>query len=74
MNIYNKTIVLKDENDDIKDKIVVYDNPIDFNLFIKDLDNLRKSKEWTYDDLIKLLDSYGSYTLYDYSEFITLYY
>lgn len=74
MGIYNKTIILKDDNGDIKDKIIIYDYPIDFDLFTKDLDNLKKSEGWTYDDLIKLLDSYGSYRTYEYDDFITFYY
>ena len=74
MNIFKQIVVLRDYSNDIKDKIVIYDYAIDFDLFNEDISKLRNKEGWTYEDLIDLLDSYGSYEMYNYDDFITVYY
>lgn len=58
----NNLILLQDMGDNLNlTDIVIFDNEVDMVEVRKMVSGLWQREEWTYDDLLKELDKFGSY-------------
>ena len=57
-----KLIVLKDMGDGAFDDLVIFDNEVDMEAVKRKVSELHNRDNWTYDDLLKELDSFGGYS------------
>ena len=58
-----KLLVLKDMGDGAFNDLVIFDNEVDMEAVRKKVSELRNKDNWTYDDLLKELDSFGGYSV-----------
>ena len=58
-----KLLVLKDMGDGAFDDLVVFDNEVDTKAVREKVSELHNRDNWTYDDLLKELDSFGGYSM-----------
>ena len=57
-----KLLVLKDMGDGAFDDLVIFDDEVDVEAVKKKVSELHNRDNWTYDDLLKELDSFGGYS------------
>ena len=58
-----KLLVLKDMGDGAFNDLVVFDNEVDIEAVKRKVSELHNRDNWTYDDLLKELDSFGGYSV-----------
>ena len=58
-----KLIVLKDMGDGAFDDLVIFDDEVDVKAVREKVNELHNKDNWTYDDLLKELDSFGGYSV-----------
>ena len=58
-----KLIVLKDMGDGAFDDLVIFDDEVDVKAVREKVNELHNRDNWTYDDLLKELDSFGGYSM-----------
>lgn len=63
----NQILMLKDMGGDpYKDSltdIVIFDNPVDMKALKEEATKLSEQDEWTYDDLLDMLEKFGGYSV-----------
>ena len=69
-----KLLVLKDMGDGAFDDLVVFDNEVDIEAVKRKVSELHNRDNWTYDDLLKELDSFGGYSVIPLSAIETIEY
>ena len=69
-----KLIVLKDMGDGAFDDLVIFDNEVDMEAVRGKASELHNKDNWTYDDLLKELDSFGGYSVIPLSAIETIEY
>ena len=77
MNNINRDqiIILKDVDGEATTELIVFDYPIPMNILYDDIEKLHKRPEgWTFDDILKLLDAFGGYTMIPLNALQTIYY
>ena len=57
-----KLLVLKDMGDGAFDDLVIFDDEVDMEAVKRKVSELHNVDNWTYDDLLKELDSFGGYS------------
>ena len=68
-------VILKDMDGEATTNIIVFDYPIQIDILYDDIKNLHQRQEgWSFDDLLKLLDAFGGYTMLTLDELQTIYY
>lgn len=67
-------LVLKDMGDGAFDDLVIFDNEVDMEAVRKKVSELHNKDNWTYDDLLKELDSFGGYSVIPLSAIETIEY
>ena len=65
MNIITmgQILVLKDMNDGAFIDFVIFDEEVDIEAVKRKVSELHNRDNWTYDDLLKELDSFGGYSV-----------
>ncbi len=58
-----KLLVLKDMGDGAFTDLVIFDDEVDMEAVKKKVSELHNRDNWTYDDLLKELDSFGGYSV-----------
>ena len=58
-----KLLVLKDMGDGAFDDLVIFDDEVDVKAVREKVNELHNKDNWTYDDLLKELDSFGGYSM-----------
>ena len=58
-----KLLVLKDMGDGAFDDLVIFDDEVDVKAVREKVNELHNRDNWTYDDLLKELDSFGGYSM-----------
>lgn len=56
-------LVLKDMGDGAFNDLVIFDNEVDVEAVREKVGELHNKDNWTYDDLLKELDSFGGYSV-----------
>ena len=69
-----KLIVLKDMGDGAFDDLVIFDDEVDVKAVREKVSELHNKDNWTYDDLLKELDSFGGYSVIPLSAIETIEY
>ena len=69
-----KLIVLKDMGDGAFDDLVIFDDEADMEAVKRKVSELHNKDNWTYDDLLKELDSFGGYSVIPLSAIETIEY
>lgn len=69
-----KLLVLKDMSDGAFTDLVIFDNEVDMEAVRKKVSELWDRDNWTYDDLLKELDSFGGYSVIPLSAIETIEY
>ena len=69
-----KLLVLKDMVDSDFVDLVIFDNEVDMKAVRKKVSELHNKDNWTYDDLLKELDSFGGYSVIPLSAIETIEY
>ena len=69
-----KLLVLKDMGDGAFNDLVVFDNEVDIEAVKRKVSELHNRYNWTYDDLLKELDSFGGYSVIPLSAIETIEY
>ena len=69
-----KLLVLKDMGDGAFNDLVVFDDEVDMEAVKKKVSELHNKDNWTYDDLLKELDSFGGYSVIPLSAIETIEY
>ena len=69
-----KILVLKDMGDGAFNDLVIFDDEVDMEAVKKKVSELHNKDNWTYDDLLKELDSFGGYSVMPLSAFETIEY
>lgn len=67
-------LVLKDMGDGAFADLVIFDNEVDVEAVKKKVSELHNRDNWTYDDLLKELDSFGGYSVIPLSAIETIEY
>ena len=67
-------LVLKDMGDGAFTDLVIFDNEVDMEAVKKKVSELHNKDNWTYDDLLKELDSFGGYSVIPLSAIETIEY
>lgn len=67
-------LVLKDMGDDAFVDFVIFDDEVDMEAVRKKVSELHNKDNWTYDDLLKELDSFGRYSVIPLSAIETIEY
>lgn len=67
-------LVLKDMGDGAFDDLVIFDDEVDMEAVRKKVSELHNRDNWTYDDLLKELDSFGGYSVIPLSAIETIEY
>ena len=70
----NKLLVLKDMGDGAFNDLVIFDNEVDMEAVRGKVSELHNKSNWTYDDLLKELDSFGGYSVIPLSAIETIEY
>lgn len=69
-----KLLVLKDMGDGAFNDLVIFDDEVDMEAVRKKVSELHNKDNWTYDDLLKELDSFGGYSVIPLSAIETIEY
>ena len=69
-----KLLVLKDMGDGAFIDLVIFDNEVDTKAVREKVSELHNRDNWTYDDLLKELDSFGGYSVIPLSAIETIQY
>lgn len=69
-----KLLVLKDMSDGAFTDLVIFDNEVNMEAVRKKVSELWNRDNWTYDDLLKELDSFGGYSVIPLSAIETIEY
>ena len=69
-----KLIVLKDMGDGAFDDLVIFDDEVDTKAVREKVSELHNRDNWTYDDILKELDSFGGYSVIPLSAIETIEY
>ena len=69
-----KLLVLKDMGDGAFNDLVIFDNEVDVKAVREKVSELQNKNNWTYDDLLKELDSFGGYSVIPLSAIETIEY
>ena len=69
-----KLLVLKDMGDGAFIDLVIFDNEVDTKAVREKVSELHNRDNWTYDDLLKELDSFGGYSVIPLSAIETIEY
>ena len=69
-----KLLVLKDMGDGAFDDLAIFDNEVDIEAVKRKVSELHNKDNWTYDDLLKELDSFGGYSVIPLSTIETIEY
>ena len=69
-----KLLVLKDMGDGAFDDLVIFDDEVDVKAVKRKVSELHNRDNWTYDDLLKELDSFGGYSVIPLSAIETIEY
>ena len=69
-----KLLVLKDMGDGAFDDLVIFDDEVDVKAVREKVNELHNRDNWTYDDLLKELDSFGGYSVIPLSDIETIEY
>ena len=69
-----KLLVLKDMVDSAFIDLVIFDNEVDMKAVREKVSELHNRFNWTYDDLLKELDSFGRYSVIPLSAIETIEY
>ena len=69
-----KLLVLKDMGDGAFNDLVIFDNEVDVKAVREKVNELQNKNNWTYDDLLKELDSFGGYSVIPLSAIETIEY
>ena len=69
-----KLLVLKDMVDSAFIDLVIFDNEVDMEAVREKVSELHNRFNWTYDDLLKELDSFGGYSVIPLSAIETIEY
>ena len=69
-----KLLVLKDTGDGAFIDLVIFDNEVDMVAVREKVNELHNKDNWTYDDLLKELDSFGGYSVIPLSAIETIEY
>ena len=69
-----KLIALKDMGDGAFDDLVIFDDEVDVKAVREKVSELHNRDNWTYDDLLKELDSFGGYSVIPLSAIETIEY
>lgn len=69
-----KLLVLKDMGDGAFTDLVIFDNEVDMKAVREKVSELHNRDNWTYDDLLKELDSFGGYSVIPLSAIETIEY
>ena len=67
-------LVLRDMGDGAFDDLVIFDDEVDVEAVKKKVSELHNRDNWTYDDLLKELDSFGGYSVIPLSAIETIEY
>ena len=67
-------LVLKDMGDGAFSDLVIFDDEVDMEAVRKKVSELHNRDNWTYDDLLKELDSFGGYSVIPLSAIETIEY
>lgn len=67
-------LVLKDMGDGAFNDLVIFDNEVDMEAVREKVSELHDKDNWTYDDLLKELDSFGGYSVIPLSAIETIEY
>lgn len=67
-------LVLKDMGDGAFNDLVIFDEEVDVEAVRKKVSELHNKDNWTYDDLLKELDSFGGYSVIPLSAIETIEY
>ena len=67
-------LVLKDMGDGAFTDLVIFDNEVDIEVVKRKVSELHNKDNWTYDDLLKELDSFGGYSVIPLSAIETIEY
>ena len=67
-------LVLKDMGDGAFTDLVIFDNEVDMEAVREKVSELHNKDNWTYDDLLKELDSFGGYSVIPLSAIETIEY
>ena len=57
-----KLLMLKDMGDGVFNDLVIFDDEVDVEAVREKVSELHNKDNWTYDDLLKELDSFGGYS------------
>ena len=69
-----KLLVLKDMGDGAFNDLVIFDDEVDVEAVREKVSELHNRDNWTYDDLLKELDSFGGYSVIPLSAIETIEY
>ena len=69
-----KLLVLKDMGDGAFDDLVIFDDEVDVKAVREKVSELHNRDNWTYDDILKELDSFGGYSVIPLSAIETIEY
>ena len=69
-----KLLVLKDMGDGAFNDLVIFDDEVDTKAVREKVSELHNRDNWTYDDLLKELDSFGGYSVIPLSAIETIEY
>lgn len=69
-----KLLVLKDMGDGAFNDLVIFDDEVDVKAVREKVSELQNKNNWTYDDLLKELDSFGGYSVIPLSAIETIEY
>ena len=69
-----KLLVLKDMGDGAFIDFVIFDDEVDMKAVREKVSELHNKDNWTYDDLLKELDSFGGYSVIPLSAIETIEY
>ena len=69
-----KLLVLKDMGDGAFDDLAIFDNEVDIEAVKRKVSELHNRDNWTYDDLLKELESFGGYSVIPLSAIETIEY
>ena len=67
-------LVLKDMGDGAFTDLVIFDKEVDMEAVREKVSELHNKDNWTYDDLLKKLDSFGGYSVIPLSAIETIEY
>ena len=67
-------LVLKDMGDGAFNDLVIFDDEVDVEAVREKVSELHNKDNWTYDDLLKELDSFGGYSVIPLSAIETIEY